>query len=45
MSDGPWRLSDQHQVLVHLLNKKPTPQSAEVFQKQIAAYVKGINHE
>ncbi len=40
MSDNPWRLSDQHQALVRLLNKEPTPKASAALKEQIAAYVK-----
>jgi hypothetical protein len=42
MSDNPWRLSDQHQALVRLLAKEPTPKVSAAFKEQLAAYVANI---
>jgi hypothetical protein len=40
MSDNPWRLSPEHQALVRLMLKEPTPKISDAFKEQVAAYVK-----
>jgi hypothetical protein len=45
MSDSPWRLSPQHQALLRLMLKEPTPKVSAAMKEQLAAYVKGRSHE
>lgn len=40
MSDNPWRLSPQHQALLRLMLKEPTPKVSAAMKEQLAAYVK-----